>query len=143
MTVKNYNVGLSKVIHESTPGKVFHITGPMGKGLGIMHSGVHIAFTAGTGVLVFVDLVAYMIRKNLGLLSSEDSVRLNTDFKFVLYVSFPNRSDSVALELIDGLAEITKKFGFNNFELLKRFSNESKERWNEEFIERQLNIYHK
>ena len=41
----------------------------MGKGLCIGTTGTHIAFTAGTGILVFVDLVAHMIRKNLGLLS--------------------------------------------------------------------------
>ena len=40
----------------------------MGKGLDIKREGTHIAFSAGTGCLVFVDLVAYLIRKNLGLL---------------------------------------------------------------------------
>jgi len=33
----------------------------MGKGLGIDQTGVHVAFTAGTGVLVFVDLVAHIL----------------------------------------------------------------------------------
>lgn len=46
--------------------------GPMGKKLDIKKSGIHIAFSAGTGVLVFVDIVAYLIRKNLGLLSTDD-----------------------------------------------------------------------
>lgn len=44
----------------------------MGKGLDIQKGGVHIAFTAGTGILVFVDLVAHLIRKNLGLLSADE-----------------------------------------------------------------------
>lgn len=42
-------------------GKDFYeIKGPMGKGLGLTaeSKGKHIAFAAGTGVLVFVDLVA-------------------------------------------------------------------------------------
>jgi len=34
----------------------------LGKGLGIQKEGTHIAFVAGTGVLVFMDLVAYLIR---------------------------------------------------------------------------------
>ena len=42
----------------------------MGKGLDIQAEGTHIAFTAGTGILVFVDLVAALIRKNLGLMNS-------------------------------------------------------------------------
>ena len=75
VTVKNYNQpkGLSKAIHEATQDDVFQVKGPMGKGLGIQRSGVHIAFTAGTGVLVFVDLVAHLVRKNLGLLSHEEN----------------------------------------------------------------------
>ncbi len=37
----------------------------MGKGLDLRSSGVHIAFTAGTGILPFLDLVAFLIRYNL------------------------------------------------------------------------------
>lgn len=108
VSIKNYNQpkGLSKAIHEATPDEVFTIQGPLGKGLGIQPSGVHIAFTAGTGILVFVDLVAHLIRKNLNLLPIEEHQLLQKDFKFVLFVSFPNRKDSVALELVDGLVEL-------------------------------------
>ena len=35
----------------------------MGKGLQMKSKGVHIAFTAGTGCLVFLDLVAHLLRK--------------------------------------------------------------------------------
>ena len=52
----------------------YQIKGPMGKGLDIQHSGTHIAISAGTGILVFLDLVAHLIRKNLGMLDElEDS----------------------------------------------------------------------
>ena len=44
----------------------------MGKGLDIQSTGTHIAFTAGTGCLVFLDLVAHLIRKNLLQLSDEE-----------------------------------------------------------------------
>ena len=40
--------------------------GPLGKGLNVKPTGVHIAFSGGTGVLVYIDLVAYLIRENLG-----------------------------------------------------------------------------
>ena len=64
----------------------------MGKGLGISPRGTHIAFAAGTGSLVFIDLVAHLIRKNLGLLTpEEDSMIARDNFKFVLYVSFHKR----------------------------------------------------
>lgn len=47
--------------------QTFEIKGPMGKGLGLTTSstGTHMAFAAGTGVFVFIDLVA---RIALGLL---------------------------------------------------------------------------
>lgn len=73
ITLKDYKVktGVATRIcsHDlSTPTKSrYKITGPLGKGLNVKPSGVHIAFSAGTGALVYIDLVAYLIRENLGL----------------------------------------------------------------------------
>ena len=36
----------------------------MGKGLCIEESGVHVAFCAGTGVLVFLDLIAHLLMRS-------------------------------------------------------------------------------
>lgn len=82
----------------------------MGKGLGIQKEGTHIAFVAGTGVLVFIDLVAFLVRQNLDLLKAVNKTILDqTKFKFILYASFAKREDAVGLELIEGLLEITQK----------------------------------
>jgi len=51
---------------------IYKLKGPLGKGLSIMQKGTHIAFTGGTGILVFIDLVAHLLRKVLGLLDSEE-----------------------------------------------------------------------
>lgn len=76
LTLKDYNVrgGLSskicrdpKVSEDAVP--KYFLKGPMGKGLDLKTSGVHIAFTGGTGVLPFLDLVAHLIRLNLGMVS--------------------------------------------------------------------------
>ena len=60
LTIKNYQVknGLSKRIFESK-NHLFKIKGPMGKGLGLTEysEGNYVAFTAGTGILPFMDLV--------------------------------------------------------------------------------------
>lgn len=45
--------------------EMFYIKGPMGRGLEIQHSGLHFAFCAGTGVLVFLDLVAMLLMRNV------------------------------------------------------------------------------
>ena len=47
--------------------EMFNIKGPMGRGLEITKSGLHIAFCAGTGVLVFLDLVAHLLLRNVCL----------------------------------------------------------------------------
>ncbi len=39
----------------------FYVKGPMGMGLNIDKNGNNIVFTGGTGILVFLDLVAVMI----------------------------------------------------------------------------------
>ena len=138
VTVKNYNMegGLSKVIHTFPEDQVFQIKGPMGKGLGIEKSGVHMAFTGGTGSLVFVDLAAFLVRMNLNLLKDHERGVLGPDFKLIFYVSFPNREDSVGLKLLEGLHALTKKLNLNNFELVARFSNQKGQRWDANFIQR-------
>lgn len=45
--------------------EMFNIKGPMGRGLEMKSSGVHVAFCAGTGVLVFLDLVAHLLMRNI------------------------------------------------------------------------------
>jgi len=87
-------------------------------------------------VLVFVDLVAHLIRKNIGLLNTTESSQLDSNkFKFVLFVCFPTREEAIALELMEGLQQICTGLGKDNFELRMRLSNESMERWNEQSID--------
>ena len=43
---------------------IFFVKGPMGKGLQIEERGIHLAFCAGTGVLVYLDLVGHLILRN-------------------------------------------------------------------------------
>ena len=90
LTLKTYNTrrGLATKIHktqideannsdEEDKGKIraytdeefsaenaYYIKGPMGKGLQIQPNGVHVAFCAGTGALVFLDLVSHILIKN-------------------------------------------------------------------------------
>ena len=114
------------MLHESDKRESFQIKGLMGKGLGLQKSGTHVAFTAGTGCLVFIDLVALLLRLNLGLVEP-DSIPIfsrGSTFKLVLYVSFPTRADSIALPLLEGLQEVTKAKNLDNFELVVRISNE-------------------
>lgn len=101
----------------------------MGKGLGIKPEGIHVAFTIGTGCLVFMDLVAHLIRKATGILDEDEKSLLGSTLKFILYVSFPKREEAIGYEMCKGLQELTKKKGLDNFEFIARFSNETSEYW--------------
>ena len=50
--------------------ETFKMVGPLGKGLGVTTEtkGTHFAYSAGTGILVFIDLVARMLLQELGLI---------------------------------------------------------------------------
>ena len=120
LTIKNYNLsmGLATYIHEDKAGhKVFSIQGPMGKGLCIKTEGEHIAFAAGTGVLVFIDIVAHLILRMLseyeGYEAGEFSEpKLDLDkFKFVLYTSFASEKEAIGLSMIEALNKLCEKHG--------------------------------
>ena len=67
LTIKDYGRGLSTRVHNATENTRFEIKGPIGKGLEVSKTGVHIAFAAGTGALCFVDLVASLIMSTLNI----------------------------------------------------------------------------
>ena len=80
----------------------YYIKGPMGKGLQIKPTGVHIAFCAGTGVLVFLDLVAHLLVKNCfeadgRKMPAEIAANYQPGFEFHLYVSFQDRESAIGL----------------------------------------------
>ena len=71
LTLKEYpqtqtTYGMSNKIAQGLQNQVFlKVTGPLGLNLGVKRSGLHVAFAAGTGLLPFVDLVAYIVRRSI------------------------------------------------------------------------------
>jgi hypothetical protein len=72
-------------------------------GLGLSKYGTHIAFVGGTGILAFIDLIALLIRVNLNIIDPYDVsiFRKGSSFRFVLYITFKSRKDSIALPLLE------------------------------------------
>ena len=92
-----------------------------------------------------MDLVAQLIMSNLGIEteSGDNESKINCldgSFKLYLFVSFPNRADSIALELFEALAEYCNRHGRNNFDLYVRLSgeNQNPRRWDQNFVLDQL-----
>ena len=76
----------------------------MGKSLEIQKKGVHIAITAGTGALVFLDIVAHLLKKNLNLVSDEEDEMTDLKkFKFVFFCAFSKKEEAIGHDLCRGL----------------------------------------
>ena len=87
----------------------FYIKGPMGKGLQLEPTGVHMAFCAGTGALVFIDLVAALLMKHC-MKDNKTPDGLNffeTGFVLHLYCSFQDEETAIGLKLIRLLEKVT------------------------------------
>ena len=95
-------------------------------------SGLHFAFAAGTGALVYVDLVAKLLLQSVGAFPPENC--MNPGFKFVLFASFDSRQGAIALELLEGFRDLQKSMGLNSFDLELRFSDQKTKRWDKDFI---------
>lgn len=95
------------------------------------------AFVGGTGVLTFIDLVSLLAKVNLGIINPDEVPILGkgSTFRFVLYVSFRNRRDSIALQFLEDFDKLCKSKGWDNFKLVLRISDGmSRGRWDDDFI---------
>jgi len=122
---------------------LYGLTGPLGKGLGLMPSsnGIHMVFAAGTGVLPFMDMVAKLLRQELGALAPADE-RFHPDFKLVMFVGSQSRKDAIALPLLEGLQDLVNRKGTpDKFRLYFRFSDQKSPRWDKNFIQDNLETY--
>jgi hypothetical protein len=86
--------------------ETFAIKGPFGKGLGVQPTGVHVAFAAGTGVLVFLDLVSRILLHNVGVLPLGED--FDEEFKFIFYISHQSISDTMGMDLCMKLMEVNR-----------------------------------
>ena len=138
--MKNYKKakGLSHFLTEDLLNKehIYNIQGPMGTGIDMHRKGRHIAFSGGTGVLVFIDMVAHLILRLLPSIGGPDIITevmknceflgkriLDTEynpikdgidlenFVFELYTSFPNEEETIGFELINLLKDLCKRTG--------------------------------
>ena len=128
---------------------VFEIKGPMGKGLCIEPSGVHIAFCAGTGVLVFLDLLSHLLMrsyyKHYHAWMPEDMDQLDDNFVFLFYVSMLSMDSEIGLNICEALQKVNRKLGENNFKLTvrisKRWDGHRGQVWDEKFVDEALTPY--
>ena len=99
----NKNYGKNKLQDET-----FFIKGPMGRGLEVEKTGLHVAFAAGTGALVFLDIVSHLMLRNAirrNKIKSKDALAsqafdyFDDGFVFHFYAAFQNEEQAIGLEL--------------------------------------------
>ena len=134
----------------------------MGLGLSLDTNGHNIVFCGGTGILVFLDLVARLVLQNcqvslgsgspsntpaneISQISACDAPSKGKDvfgqnFKLSLYFTAPSEDQSIGIELCQKLLAVTEKLGHKNFDLKLRLSDakEKQPRWDQTFIHDQL-----
>jgi hypothetical protein len=125
LTLKNYKFpkGLSTLIDNDKTSRAhkYEIHGPCGKGLQIQNTGVHIVYCAGTGILVFIDIVAHLILR-LRMPELFDSVKFGPgrslidlrSFQLVLNTSFASPEEAIGMELIEDLKKLCVEKGYPN-----------------------------
>lgn len=123
--------------------ETFCFKGPFGKGLSIKPTGLHVAFAAGTGVLVFLDLVTRILLHNTGIYKLGED--FDEDFKFIMYISHQNLAETMGMDLCYKVMQVNEKLGFNNFELKVRLTEgrdgiygKRPERWASQLLRDQL-----
>jgi len=132
--IKKYNKrnSFTKLVHELDLAKndrrKFAIEGPMGRGLELTEAskGTHFIFAAGTGILPFLDLFNFMLMKtmrellkkhgnspflaeSINLYNEAFDQLLDPSFNVILVASFADERDFVGKEIVQKLAELSKK----------------------------------
>jgi NAD(P)H-flavin reductase len=89
--------GVASQLNRSTKEETWLVKGPMGLGLDIKEEGHYVAFAGGTGILVFLDLVAFI------LIKIASGSQFESTFRFTLYFAAPNEEEAIGLKLCQNL----------------------------------------
>lgn len=105
MTCKDYKTpyGVASQLNKSNYTEEWYVKGPMGLGLDLQKEGNHFVFVGGTGILVFLDLVAALVLQ----LTGTYDLGLG-DFKLILYYTAPSNEDALGLDLLQAYASVCK-----------------------------------
>lgn len=142
----------------------FNIVGPFGTGLEIKESsnGTFVIFAGGTGILPFVDLFDYLLKKSIYAVlvkkyKKSDADKTNPfmenyentfgqNFKVKLFWAVNDENEFNYLIFLKKLLEINERNGLNNFDLTVRIKSKlegvktTQEFFDEEFLKKNLNV---
>lgn len=143
LIIKRYGFphAFSAALHDSNQEK-YDLQGPMGMGLELtgLSNGTHVIFCGGTGILPFVDLLDYLLKKCiyhvlLNKFGVNTAKKINphnedyentfgTKFKVQLFCSFNDVQEFSYLTFIKDLYEINRINKLNMFEMVVRLNDQ-------------------
>jgi len=112
--------------------------------------GTIVIITYGVGVVLFLDLVAYLLRLNINKISIanktqyilyEDEVftKLNDKaFKLILVSCFKEQGQAIGQSLCQALYDISNKYKINNFEYHLKYAKADDFIWVEEVLKQYI-----
>ncbi len=116
--------------------------------------GTHVVFAAGTGIVPFIDLITFTLRYMVYKVSKnhfkkEDNLLLNNEnatfkdildpsFRIHLFTTFANPESAIYMNVFQELEKLDQKYNLDVFKLTTRYSSEKTERWNKNFIHKNL-----
>ena len=126
----------------------FHVSGPFGKGLQLSKcpQGPIVAIICGTSVAMWLEIVAYMIRKaayeigvankkNFKMFKNEKFNDLtDPNFKLILFSSFNREDETIGKPIFEAMEMISKKQNLNNFEYHLRLSEKMEPHYTAQYL---------
>lgn len=118
--------------------------------------GVYLAFGGGTGVLCFLDFIAYILRyiadrvaenlygeKNNKIMLDEDFSPISPDFKLIFFSAFKDKFSTIFQELCERMHFFSEKYGFLNsvFKYYVRIAKNQPQKWDKNFLSQELSIH--
>ena len=126
----------------------------MSQGLGLRlepgAEGTYIALTAGTGIVPFMDLILYMLRRGLFRAGRDENrilqifnnefqqLAVSDDFRLIVWASFSEEDEVIGLKYMRILEHLSKDYDFNNFNLVLRLSGSN--RWNLDYLRKHIDL---
>lgn len=140
-TCKDYKTvrGVASQINdqELKAGDDWYVKGPIGMGIDVNTDGHNIIFAGGTGILVFLDIVAMMVVQNCAGTSNF----FGPNFKLTLYFAAGSRDEAIGIELLEKFQQVCAHLKIEHMFSLKMRLGDSKEkgpRWDADFLEKEL-----
>jgi len=152
MKTKN---GFSKTMDEiplNSESDKFKLIGPMGCGLRLVPSpkGLIVAAICGTSIAMWLEVVAYMIRKavyNLGKSMGKNYMLFKNEtfddlsepnFKLILFSSFNNEGETIGKAVFEVMAFLSKELNLNQFEYHLRLTEKGDPYYSAEYFKERI-----